>query len=88
MEVNIGYLLILPSMGLIVLSPLGSGAHPPTWPESLGDSAALRAMAGLPSMVALCSPLEEGLDLGEDSFACPHPTCSGQASFVVDDAAE
>jgi hypothetical protein len=58
------------------------------WPESLGDSAALGAMTRLPSMVALCSPLEEGLDLGEDSFTWTHPTCFGVVLFVVDDAIE
>jgi acyl dehydratase len=39
-------------------------------------------------MVALRLPLEDGLDLGEDSFAWPHPMRSGEALFVVDDAAE
>jgi hypothetical protein len=45
-------------------------------------------MVGLPSIVALCSPLEEELDLGEDSFMWPHPTRLGEALFVVDDMAE
>jgi hypothetical protein len=53
---------------LIVVRPSGSSACPLVLPESLGDSAASGAMVGLPSMVALHLPLEEGLDLGEDSF--------------------
>lgn len=62
--------------------------RPSVWPESLGDSAASRAMVGLPSMVTQCLSLEEGLDLGEDSFTWPHPMCSGEVLFVVDDVAK
>jgi hypothetical protein len=39
-------------------------------------------------MVAPRLPLEDGLDLDEESFAWPHPMRSGEALFVVDDAAE
>ena len=58
------------------------------WPKLLGDIVAPRTMVGLHSIAALCSPLKEGLDLGKDSFARPHITCSGEALFVVDDMAE
>jgi hypothetical protein len=57
-------------------------------PELLSDSTTPGMMVGLPSIVTLCSPLEEELDLGEDSFMWPHPTCLGEALFVVDGVAE
>ena len=58
------------------------------WLELSGDVAALGIVARLRSIAALRSPLDEGLDLGEDSFMWPHPMCSGEALFVMDDAAE
>ena len=70
------------------MRPSGSGACPFVRPELLVDSAALVTMAGLPSIVALRSPLKEELDLGEDSFAWPHPMCPDKVLFVVDDAVE
>ena len=54
----------------------------------LGDVAAPGTVARLRSIVALRSPLGEGLDLGEDSFMWPHPVCSDEALIVVDDAAK
>jgi len=45
-------------------------------------------MTGLPSMVALHLPLEEGLDLGEDSFMWPPPMRSSEVLSMVDDAAK
>ena len=77
-----------PILGTLVLRPSGSGACPFVWLELLGDSAALGMMARLPSVVARRSPLEEELDLGEDSFGWPHPMRPNEALFVVDDAAE
>ena len=57
-------------------------------PELLGNGAALGAIGGWASAVALCSPLVDELDLGEDRLSWPHPTNSGEALFVVDDATE
>jgi hypothetical protein len=42
----------------------------------------------LPSVVALRLPLEEEPDLGEGSLAWPHPMCSDEVLFVVDDMAK
>ena len=55
-------------------------------PELLGDGAALVAMAGWVSVVALCLPLVDKLDLGDDLLSWPYPTNSGEALFVVDHA--
>ena len=76
-----------PILGTLVLRPSGSGACPSVWLELLGDSAAIGMMAGFPSIVALCFPLEE-LDLGDDSFVWPHPMRSSKALVMVDDVAE
>lgn len=38
--------------------------------------------------MALCSPLVDGLDLGEDRLSWPHPMSSSESLFVVDDATE
>ena len=54
----------------------------------LGNSVVAGMMARFPSIVALRSPLEEELDLGEDSFIWPHPMRCDEALFVVDNAAE
>ena len=67
---------------------MGVGACPPVRPELLGDVAAPGTMVGLPSIVALRSPLGEVLGLGEVSFAWPHPVSSDKVLFVVDDTAE
>jgi hypothetical protein len=45
-------------------------------------------VVGLPSVVALHSPLEEEPDLGEGSLAWPHPMCSDEVLFMVDDMAK
>jgi hypothetical protein len=54
----------------------------------LGDIAVLGMVIGLPSIVALRSPLEGEFDLGKDSFTWSHPTCSSEALLMVDDAAK
>ena len=77
-----------PLLEPVVLRPSGSGACPSTWPELLGDGAALGAIGRQASAVSLCSPLVDELDLGEDRLSWPHPTNSGEALFVVDDATE
>ena len=59
---------------------------PSTRPELLGDGAALGAMAGWASAMALCLPLADELDLGEDCLLWPHSMNSGEALFVVDHA--
>lgn len=56
--------------------------------ELLGDGAISGAMVRQPSIVALRSPHEDKLDLGEDFFLWRHPMCFGEALFVVDDAVE
>ena len=71
----------------MVLRPSGSSVHPPVQPKSLGDSATLWTVVGIPSIIALQLSLKGELDLGEDSFTWPHPTHSGEVLFVLDDAA-
>ena len=61
---------------------------PSTQPELLGDGAVLGASSGRASIVALCSPLVEELDLVEDLLSWPHPMNFGEALFVVDDVTE
>jgi hypothetical protein len=56
--------------------------------ELLGDGAISSAMVRQPSIVALRSPHEDNLDLGEDFFSWPHPMCFGEVLFVVDDTVE
>jgi hypothetical protein len=45
-------------------------------------------VVGLPSVVALRSPLEEEPNLGEGSLVWSHPMCSDEVLFMVDDMAK
>ena len=61
---------------------------PFTQPELLGDGAALGATVGRASAMALCSPLVDELDLGEDRLSWSILTNFGEALFMVDDVTE
>ena len=65
-----------PPMGLTVLRPLSGAACSPTWLEPLlSDGVVSRLLAGLPPIVALRSPLREGLTLVGD-----HPCASTEVN--------
>ena len=54
----------------------------------MDDGAVLDVMVKRPSVATLRSPLKDDLNLDEDLFSWPHPMSSGEALFVLDDAAE